>query len=58
MRLVGETAEEGLYRAHAPGAQCITANGQMMGLFVSRIKRLTAQAEHDAVKGDARLGRL
>ena len=57
-RLVGETAEEVLYRAHTLGAQCITANAQEMGLSVSRVKRLTAQAEHDEAKGDTRLGRL
>jgi hypothetical protein len=56
--LVGETPEEVLFRAHTPSAQRITANAQEMWLSVSRVKRLTAQAEHDEAKGDARLGRL
>jgi putative transposase len=48
-----ESREEALYQAHTEGALSMTAIAREMGLSVSRVSRLIAQAEREQEKGKA-----
>jgi DNA-directed RNA polymerase specialized sigma subunit len=48
-----ETRQQALYRAHTESALSMTAIARELGLSVSRVSRLIAQAERERAKDKA-----